>query len=407
MSRRPIARSEDLQRLQEDGYTLRIVRGRLVVDDVPFVDHQGTVHHDGALVMTLTLAGETTTPPDDHTAFFVGGVPCDRHGVSLASIINNTNSVDLGDGLVASCYFSAKPRETGKYADYHQKVTVYVAHIAGPASSLDPSAAATRFRPIVPDGDDDGPFKYLDTASSRAGIDALDDHLKDEKIAIVGLGGTGEYILDFVAKTHVPEIHTFDEDRLLTHNAFRAPGAATLAQLDARPLKVEYFSEVYGGMRRGIVPHPYRIDESNADELRDMSFVFIAIDDAPSKDPIIVALRKFGIPFVDVGMGVEMIDGRLTGIVRTTSATPDKSDHIPDRIAVAEGGVEDDYRSNIQIAELNALNASLAVIRWKKHRGIYADLGTEHHSVFAIATNHLVNADRLFGETDPAEGGES
>ena len=292
MSRRPIARSEDLQRLQNEGYTLRIVGGKLVVDDVPFVDHEGAVRHDGALVMPLTLAGERTTPPGDHTAHFVGGVPGDRNGRPLRSIINNTHTADLGDDLVASCYFSAKPKPTGKYSDYHQKVTIYVAHIAGPASALDPSATAKRFRPIVPEEDDDGPFRYLDTASSRSGIDVLSERLKTEKVAIIGLGGTGGYIFDFVAKTHVAEIHPFDDDSFLTHNAFRAPGAATLDQLDAGPLKVDHFADVYGRMRKGIVPHPYRIDETNVDELQGMSFVFIAIDDAPSKKPIVDALTQ-------------------------------------------------------------------------------------------------------------------
>ena len=403
MSRRPIARSEDLRRLQNEGYTLRIVGGKLVVDDVPFLDHEGAVHHDGALVMPLSLAGERTTPPGDHTAHFVGGVPSDADGLPLKSIINNTKTADLGDGLVASCYFSAKPKPTGKYSDYHQKVTVYAAHIAGPASAVDPSVTPKRFRPVVLDEDDDGPFAYLDTASSRSGIDAVNEKLKIEKVAIIGLGGTGGYILDFVAKTHASEIHPFDDDPFLTHNAFRAPGAATLDQLDAGPLKVDHFADVYGRMRKGIVPHPYRIDDSNVHELRDMSFVFIAVDDAPSKKPIVDALMKYAIPFIDVGMGVEIVNDRLTGIVRTTTATPEQNDHIKARISVAEGDAEDDYRSNIQIAELNALNASLAVIRWKKYREVYADLGTEHHSTFSVATNHTVNADLPAADREPGD----
>lgn len=65
MSRRPISRSDDLIRLQDEGYTLRIVRGRLVVDDVPYLDIEGQVRYDGHLVMNLTLAGETTTTPGD------------------------------------------------------------------------------------------------------------------------------------------------------------------------------------------------------------------------------------------------------------------------------------------------------------------------------------------------------
>ena len=33
-----------------------------------------------------------------------------------------------------------------------------------------------------------------------------------------------------------------------------------------------------------------------------------------------------------------------------------------------------DYERNIQIADLNALTASMAVIRWKKFSGFYQDL---------------------------------
>src|SRR5258707_2671253 len=113
MSQRPIARSADLTRLRDEGYSIRIVGGYLVVYDVPFVDSEGVVHHDGALVLPLTLAGDVTAQPSDHTARFMGGVPCDPGGRPLSHIINNTDIEDLGDGLRASCYFSAKPAGAG------------------------------------------------------------------------------------------------------------------------------------------------------------------------------------------------------------------------------------------------------------------------------------------------------
>ena len=69
------------------------------------------------------------------------------------------------------------------------------------------------------------------------------------------MGGTGSYVLDLVAKTPVPEIHLFDGDRLLNHNAFRSPGAPTLAQLGEKQLKVTYFADIYSRMRRVGVIH--------------------------------------------------------------------------------------------------------------------------------------------------------
>lgn len=393
MSQRPIAHSDDLRRLRAEGYTLAICSGKLVVRDIPFVDRDRAVHDDGALVMPLTLTGETTTTPSNHTAHFVGGVPCDTDGRPLHKILNNTNQVELGDGLVASCYFSAKPVGKGKYPDFYEKVTSYVGHISGPATALNGDVTPKRWRP-VPTTDDHGPFKYVNTASSRAGIDSITEKLTNERIAIVGLGGTGEYVLDFVAKTPVAEVHIFDDDRFYSHNAFRAPGAPSFQELEAAPLKVDHFKALYSNMHGGVVAHPYRIDAANVDELRSMTFVFICIDDAPSKKPIIAALENYDIPFVDVGMGVQEVDGRLTGVVRTTTSTPEKRDHLVERVPFSDAGIEDDYRSNIQIVELNAYNASAAVVRWKKYRGFYADLGHEHHTTYSITTNHFVNEDR-------------
>ena len=48
----------------------------------------------------------------------------------------------------------------------------------------------------------------------------------------------------------------------------------------------------------------------------------------------------------------------------------------------------------LSLADLNALNAALAVIKWKKLFGFYLDLKSEYHSQFHTATNLLVNEDR-------------
>lgn len=396
-----IARSPDLQRLRDQGYTLRLQDGWLVVEDVPYVDAQRLVHRDGAVVMALTLAGEQTAQPNDHTAYFVGAVPCAADGVPLNSIINNTNRKDLGGGLIASCYFSAKPTtNNGRYQDFHHKVATYVGHISGPAASFDASATARRYRPIRADEGTDHPFKYLDTASSRAGISALSHRLDTERLGIVGLGGTGGYILDLVAKTPVEDIHAFDRDLFLTHNAFRGPGAPALDILDTQPLKVDYFSGIYSNMHRGIVAHPYDIDSGNVGELAELTFVFLAIDDAFAKEPIIDALIEFRIPFIDVGMGVHVVDEQLVGLIRTTMVTPEKHDHAHRRIATLSTGVEDEYRSNIQVAELNAINASFAVILWKQYRRVYARTDPFHSSIYNPVSNKIVNDEESADEPE-------
>lgn len=395
MSPLPIARSEDLARLRDEGYTVRFVGAYLVIADVPWVDTERAVHEDGALVMALTTDGASTktAQPSDHTAYFMGGVPCLSTGEKMTdTIINNENPQDLGNGLATACYFSAAPKGDHKYRDYWHKVTTYVGFITGEARKVNPNVTARRYKAVPAEADGDRPFRYLDTASSRAGITALNEKLAEEVVGIVGLGGTGAYILDGVAKTKAPAIHLFDGDVMQTHNAFRSPGAMSIDDLDQEPTKVNYYTSVYSRMREGITAHPYPIDEANVSELTAMTFVFLALDDAPAKKPIITALVAAGVPFIDVGMGIDLKDDRLSGLVRTTLVTPDKHDHAAVRIpteSVDEGEV---YRSNIQIAELNSLNADFAVMQWKTYRGIYADTsGGSHNTVFNVSSMRIAN----------------
>jgi len=138
-------------------------------------------------------------------------------------------------------------------------------------------------------------------------------------------------VLDLVAKTPVREIHIFDGDVFSQHNAFRSPGAASIDELRARALKVDYFKEKYSRMHRGIIPHPYHVDGSRAEELRGIEFVFLCLDGGSYRQVLIENLEKFGTAFIDVGMGVEQVDGSLGGIVRVTTSTAEKRDHVAAR----------------------------------------------------------------------------
>ena len=76
--------------------------------------------------------------------------------------------------------------------------------------------------------------------------------------------------------------------------------------------------------------------------------------------------------FIDVGMGVTDTGNGLTGMLRVSTSTPARRVPIP-----AGGTAPDDYARNIQIGDLNALNAALAVIQWKRHLGYYADMAAD------------------------------
>jgi hypothetical protein len=388
VSRRPLSRSADLVRLRNEGYEVAIRGDHLVVSHVPYVTAERTVEL-GTLVSTLNFAGDTTTTPETHTIAFAGSVPCDAAGRRLDALINVEQIQEQVPGLPTNFVFSSKPMPAGQYPDYFTKVSTYVAILEHQAQLIDPTATARTFAPIA-DDEEDSVFLYADTASTRAGIEVITAKLAIDRVAVVGLGGTGAYLLDLLAKTPIKEIHLFDGDRFHQHNAFRAPGAASWAELSSTPFKVDYLAARYEPMRRGIVRHPSAVTTSTLQELDGMNFVFLAVDDGPAKRVIVTYLEDRGIDFIDVGMGLYAADERLGGIVRTTLSrdTPASRTTAREQISFADD-TGNEYVTNIQIADLNALNAAAAVIAFKKRIGFYLDLEPADTSIFTIDTGRL------------------
>ncbi|WP_318271273.1 hypothetical protein [Sphingobacterium cellulitidis] len=111
-------------------------------------------------------------------------------------------------------------------------------------------------------------------------------------------------------------------------------------------------------MHKYVYIHDYYVKKENLLELDKMDYVFVCVDRNAARKMITDYLAIIGIPFSDVGLGVNVVDDKLTGAVRVTSATRDKNDHLPLRI-FSEDSDNNEYATNIQIAELNALNAIL------------------------------------------------
>jgi hypothetical protein len=396
MSRAVVDRSPDLHRLWDEHYAIRVTtNNHLVVDRVPYVTPGRVVAH-GRLVSKLdfTADGTAVTPVADHKVYFVGETPCDRGGQPLV-VVNSSGVFELELGLTAQHLFSSKPANNLPYPDHYDKITSYVGMLIGHALALDPTVTATPGKAVLEDDPSDSPFVYRDTASTRAGIVVITDRLRLGKVAIVGLGGTGSYILDLVAKTPVGQIHLFDGDDVRVHNAFRSPGAATFEELSARPTKVHYLARRYSFLKRNVEPHSYAIDETTVEELRAMDFVFLSSEGGGVKRLIVSKLEEFGVPFIDVGLSMDKNGGSLGGMICVTTSTPSQRAHVHEngRIDFSEPGPDDDYDDNIQIADLNALNAVLAVIKWKKLSGFYRDSKREHFTAYTVERNHVVNED--------------
>jgi tRNA A37 threonylcarbamoyladenosine dehydratase len=258
------------------------------------------------------------------------------------------------------------------------------------AQQLEPGATG-RTHAVTQVDEPDSPFRYLDNASGLAGITDMTQRVAGQKVGIIGLGGSGSFVLDLIAKSWVAEIHLYDGDDLIQHNAFRCPGAVSAETLRVRPVKADHYAAIYDVFRRGVVPHPYYITEAHLPELDELDFVFICIDKGSAKEKIIDHLEATGKSFIDVGMGVEVVDGKLLGVVRTSASTPDDRDTLRKFVRFGDGEEDAAYTKNVQIAELNALNACLAVIKWKKLSGIYLDLEGEMNANYTIDGNHMSN----------------
>lgn len=383
MSARVISLNQDLKKLRDEGYELEIKEGHAIIHNVPYLNVDQTIQR-GIFISPLRMNGDLVKYDGNHVIFFQGTHPYRADGQPMSGIDHCAYSGRVVAGNRVNFSFSNKPQ--GGYRDYYEKFTRYIEILQVEAQAIDPTVTAKTFKRIAED--ENSIFVYADTNASRATITDITDKLRCQKIGIVGLGGTGSYVLDQVAKTPVSEIHLYDGDIFCQHNAFRAPGAPCKELLEESRRKTDYFAEVYGHMHKGIVSHPVFVTEANTHELTALDFVFLCMDTGEHKRVIINTLMEYNIAFIDTGIDISEHNRELLGTARTTSVC--FGDTVSDMdVQVVEENISfepvtdaDLYRSNIQTAELNAFCALMAVIKWKKHCGFYQDLCPYQNRVY-------------------------
>lgn len=388
MSHALINRSPDLKRLRDEGYAIQIKEAHLLMYDVPYVNSRQEVVI-GTLVAPLAISMNKASVPSNHVMHFIGEDPCNSDGTIITAIRHLQRDHRLSSNILTNRSFSNKPK--GGYSDYHQKFTTYSAIISHPAMEIDATVTAQTYR-LITDEVEENVFCYTDTNSSRNGTMGLMDKFSDQSIGIIGLGGTGSYILDAIAKTPLKFIHLFDDDDFNPHNAFRTPGAASIEDVNSGVSKVKYLAGHYGAMHRNIIAHEIRIVKSTLYHLANLDFVFLAIDSGEHKRMIFSYLNEADIPFIDVGIGVQWDHEKISlcGSIRTTFGSRDFNKHLDEVVSYAPDD-ENLYDDNIQIAELNGLNAYFAVIKWKQHLGVYQKEDYANHTVLTINDSTTIN----------------
>ena len=252
------------------------------------------------------------------------------------------------------------------------------------------------------------PFNFSNTFEARSQIGPVQDRIREMRIAIIGLGGTGSYVLDLIAKTPVAEIHLLDADELDWHNLMRAPGAPTGEEIEEigdiksqarEPLpKVAYYHSKYAPLGKGICPHPFRVDSQStlAEFLssQPIDFAFVCIDqnsdsDTPRQDAVYNALSEAEVPFIDSGVSITLDDSAIRGAVTTSGYSEGSLEWqqaIPN--AAVQGNLPG-YR-NVQLPEVNALAATLAVMEWRRRTGQYVSESSSFLHRFLLEAPKIV-----------------
>lgn len=397
MFQKLVSHNEDIDNLVEKGYAVAFDGNYLIIRDIPYLDHERALQI-GAIVSKIVFIDLERIKPDDHQIFFAGSEPHGLDGNPIPNLGGGPAQLAMGENsndIVVQRSFSNKPKNNGifrDFKDFFEKIESYVAIISAPATELYNATPYTyrAVKEVVPDSI----FKLHDTLTSRAEISDLSAKFRNDVVAIIGLGGTGSYILDFLVKTPVKEIRAFDKDLFHIHNAFRSPGKVDLAEFNKS--KTEVYRSRYDNFRNGLSFEHKMIDSSCGKDFDGVTFAFVCVDKGSSRAGVFDLLISKGIPFIDVGMGLKRKDAKLKGMIRMTYYSTKHGQNIRKKQLAEENDVQNDlYRTAIQISELNALNACLAILKFKQIRGFYTESTPFYHLLFELGDIDITGASEI------------
>ncbi len=375
MFQKLVSHNDDLKRLIEKGYSVDFdSTNHLIFRDIPYLDVNGSLQI-GSIVAKLIFIDNERFEQHNHQIYFTGETPYGLDRKPVRNLAERPHSIILSSvnsDVVVQRSFSNKPKKAKKYSNHFDKLENYVAMISGPAIVKFQSTPYTfRENNQVLKALENPIFKFRDTLTSRSDLEDLSEKLSNEVVAIIGLGGTGSYVLDFLIKTPVREIRGYDGDFYHVHNSYRSPGK--LDENELGQLKSTVFYERYQNFRHGLSIKSIYIDSSTSEELQGVTFAFVCVDNGDARKEIFDVLVKRKIPFIDVGLGIKRsVNESLTGIMRTTYFSEENAEKVRNKKCANESEDPNNlYKANIQISELNALNACLAVLRYKQLKGFY------------------------------------
>ncbi len=188
-----------------------------------------------------------------------------------------------------------------------------------------------------------------------------------ERIAIIGLGGVGGWIADFVVKADPGEVHGWDYDCIEPKNILRMPGGLNPSTWIGRQ-KADWFHETYSLIHTNVHGHNMKVLQENVQEvIEGTTFAFVAMDDARDRMMVCEALANAQVPFVVAGLSLVRKEKRVKVSMRIVTAhvgVPSWRHAIPQ---VGQAG-QDDYGS-LDLPDVYSTAAGWAIQSWRKMRG--------------------------------------
>ena len=388
-----------LDRVIQAGLDYEIEGDVLMVGPIPYRQRDNSVAH-GHLICYLEREGERIGAPSDHTVHWVAEEkPYAADGSSLeADLVHDTSSRSWSNGQSSICGMSRKPPGSG-YSDYGFKMLAYAKFIARQTGKNWKQDRKGTGR--VKEGNN---MVDQETGLTRSAIGDLDQLFKQEKLAVIGAGGTGGHIVDLIAKCNVAHISIFDDDVVSQHTQLRWPGVVSRSIVEEGQNKAEYLAKTYASRaNRNITGRALRIRKPDLTQFQDRTMVFVAVDRGLDRREILTGLADLGVNFIDCGIDMHRYPDGLIASARVTRTV--NGDDNQKRLSLAEKTPgkdfgEDIYEVAIQTGDINALNATLAVIAWKQSIGFYRDKPRHRRMKLHVASGRWVGHDGTLEDCD-------
>jgi Dinucleotide-utilizing enzymes involved in molybdopterin and thiamine biosynthesis family 2 len=191
--------------------------------------------------------------------------------------------------------------------------------------------------------------------------------IESYRVGIAGLGGGGSHIVEQLAHVGFLDYVVFDADTVALSNLNRLVGA-TLQDVERQTLKIDVAQRLISGLHPDarIEALPCRWQEEPA-LLRSCDLVFGCVDSFSQRQELEATLRRYLIPYVDIGMDVTTISGqkpRMSGqVILSCPGHPCMYclDFLNERTLAREAQKYGDAGNNPQVVWANGILASVAV----------------------------------------------